>query len=132
MSEKKQILFVDDDEFILLCYTRLLGKRFSMETALGPIKAIEALEKEEFAVVAADMRMPEMNGIDLLRRVNEKSPATVGILMSGNTEQEEIRNHGSTEAIFKLVSKPCPTADLIQIIEEALELHRNNSLGEFR
>ncbi|HLQ76804.1 MAG TPA: response regulator [Terriglobia bacterium] len=130
MSAKKQILFVDDDEFILSCYRRLLGKRFTLETALGPALAIEALKQGPFEVVASDIRMPGMNGIELLRKVKEQSPETVGILMTGNVEMDDAQVVGNRDLFFKLLSKPCSTEDLIKALEESLERYRVNTQAE--
>jgi len=126
MIAKKQVLFVDDDELILSCFERVLAKRFTMETAPGPAKAIEAFSNGTFAVVATDMRMPGMNGIELLRKVKERNPETVGILLTGNLESDTVAGSGADNLCFKLLSKPCPTADLIAAIEEALEQYRLN------
>jgi DNA-binding NtrC family response regulator len=132
MAAKKQILFVDDDVFILSCYKRLLGKRFIVETALGPGMAIEALKEGPFAVIASDLRMPGMNGIELLKKVKADTPETVCMLLTGNGEHGDPEVSGQKDLVFKLLSKPCETADLIRAIEECLEQYRLNTQVEIR
>jgi len=127
MAAKKQILFVDDDELILSCYRRLLARHFTVETALGPVKAIEALKEGPFAVVASDLRMPGMSGIELLKKVKIESPETVGILVTGNGESYDAEVSDHKDLIFKLLSKPCATVELISAIEESLEQYRRNT-----
>jgi DNA-binding NtrC family response regulator len=127
MCAKKQILFVDDDDLILSCFERLFAKRFTMETASGAAQAMEALKDSSFAVVATDMRMPGMNGIELLRKIKERNPETVGILLTGNPESDSTGNSGADTPCYKVLSKPCPTEDLIAAIEESLEQYRLNT-----
>lgn len=127
MKEKKQVLFVDDDELVLSCYQRLLGRHFSVETALGAARALEVMKEVPFAVIAADLLMPEMNGIELLKSVKSEFPETVGLLLTGNVELDDADVSRSRGLIFRLLSKPCPTADLIAAVEAALEQHRINT-----
>ena len=60
----KKILFVDDEPNVLAAFQRQLRKQFDLVTAEGPVAGLAALQNgHEFAVVVADMRMPEMNGV---------------------------------------------------------------------
>ena len=64
------ILLVDDDSNILEGYRRSLGREFRLETALGGVQALElATEHGPYAVVVSDMRMPVMDGIQLLSEI---------------------------------------------------------------
>ena len=127
MNAKKQILFVDDDELILTCFKRLLGNRYKIGTALGADRALEAIKHDSYAVVASDMRMPGMNGIELLRKIKETSPEIVGILLTGNPEFQDSGGLESDNGYFRRIAKPCPTADLVAAIEEALEQYSLNT-----
>lgn len=121
MSKKRLILFVDDEELVLLCFERLLGRRFDLEFAGGPDQALEAVStRGPYAVVVSDMGMPGMNGIELLSKVKQACPDTVGLLLSGNAEFDEADEAIRQGIVFRLVQKPCPTEELIQILEEAL------------
>src|SRR5882672_9906537 len=63
----KKILFVDDEPNILAAYQRHLRKQFSVEIAVGPVAGLAAIQNpREFGVVVADMRMPEMSGVEFL------------------------------------------------------------------
>jgi DNA-binding NtrC family response regulator len=123
----EKILIVDDDEMVLSCFGRLLGRHFSVETALGPQRGIEALvNRGPFAVVLSDMRMPGLSGIALLEKAKELSPLTVGLILTGNSEYEGIQNALKNGTIFRLLQKPCPSAELMGALEDALALYRKN------
>ena len=68
----ERILFVDDEKFVLETFQRNLRGKFTVETAEGPKFALKKLEAAEFAVVVADMRMPNMSGAELLEEGPEK------------------------------------------------------------
>jgi DNA-binding NtrC family response regulator len=122
MSEK--ILMVDDDQLILDCFGRLLSSRFDVETACGPEAALAAVSaRGPFAVMVTDLRMPGLDGVQLLKRVKEISSGTVGIVLSGNadmTDPQLVEN----PAIFRILDKPCPSATLIAVLNDALK-HRH-------
>src|SRR5713226_129196 len=95
----KKILFVDDEPNILAAYQRQLRKHFSVEIAVGPVAGLAALQNpRDFAVVVADMRMPEMNGVEFLVKVKTAAPETVRMMLTGNADQTtaiEAINEGS-------------------------------------
>src|ERR1700756_2415368 len=123
MSEK--ILLVDDDRYILDGYRRSLRSEFSMETAQSGQEALELLEdKTAYAVVISDMRMPGMDGIELLKRVKKVSPDTARIMLTGNAEVQtaiEAINEGS---IFRFLIKPCSKETIAKSITSALVQYR--------
>lgn len=120
MSNTK-ILFVDDDEKLLKGIMRQQGDDFDLWTALGGREALEIIHSEgPFAVVVSDMRMPEMNGVALLKRIREISPDTVRMMLTGfaelNTTIEAI-NEGN---IFRFLAKPCSEQDMANSLNAAL------------
>src|ERR1700722_15579286 len=106
----KKILLVDDEPNVLSAFQRQLSRRFEVQTALGPIEGLAALkEAQEFAVVGADMRMPEMSGVEFLAIVKQRAPDVVRMMLTGNADQAtaiEAINHGN---IFRFLNKPCST-----------------------
>ena len=123
MSNK--ILIVDDDEMILMCFERVLGRRFNIETALGSKRGLELVTSGgPYAVVLSDLRMPGISGMDLVARAKALSRETVCILLSGNADIEETKGAVRSGIVFRLVEKPCPPDELIQILEEALALNK--------
>jgi response regulator RpfG family c-di-GMP phosphodiesterase len=113
-----KILLVDDDEAILAGYQRNLRKRFDLDLATSGAAALELLDSEvSYAAVVADMHMPGMNGLELLRRVMELCPETTRIMITGAADQQtaaDAVNHGQ---VFRFLSKPCTPEALLEAIE---------------
>src|SRR5208282_667625 len=84
-----RILCVDDDSNILLGYQRALRKQFQIDVALGGAEGLAAVRDQgPYAVIVADMRMPAMNGVQLLAKVREIAPDTVRMMLTGNADQQ--------------------------------------------
>jgi DNA-binding NtrC family response regulator len=120
-----KILLVDDDDLVLACFQRLLSPHFSLDVALGPLEALTAISTHgPYAVVVSDMRMPGLNGLQLLTRVKEMSPNTIGIILSGDLNSLDTVD---CDLVFRAIEKPCPFDQLIDIIREAITCHHQLS-----
>jgi response regulator RpfG family c-di-GMP phosphodiesterase len=126
MTEK--ILFVDDEPHVLQSIKRQLRKRFTLEIAEGGGEALKVLkEKGPFAVIVSDMRMPEMNGVELLSKVKDLYPDTVRLMLTGNADQETAMDAVNTGHIFRFLTKPCPPATFITSLALAQRQYRLQS-----
>jgi response regulator RpfG family c-di-GMP phosphodiesterase len=120
-----KILFVDDEASILGAYPLLLGKQFTVETAVGGKAGLTALETiGPYAVVVADMQMPEMNGLEYLMQAEALAPDTVRIMLTGNLDQETVTNAVNKGHVFRFLNKPCPQPELVRTLNEALTHYR--------
>lgn len=123
MTDK--ILFVDDEVQILNSMKRQLRKRFSVETAQSGKEALKKFKEEgPFAVVVSDMRMPEMDGIQLLSSIKDMYPDTVRLMLTGNADQETATEAVNKGQIFRFLTKPCSTPLLITSLALALRQYR--------
>ncbi|WP_028584306.1 HD domain-containing phosphohydrolase [Desulfogranum mediterraneum] len=121
----ERILFVDDDPNILQSIKRQFRKRFSLEVAEGGEQALELLKRTEpFAVIVTDMRMPGMNGVELLGKVKDLYPEMVRLMLTGNADQETAMEAVNTGHVFRFLTKPCPPATFITAIALAQRQHR--------
>lgn len=117
---KHSVLVVDDDPSILEGYRRVLGSHFELYLACGPFQGIEKLEGgPDYSVVVADMRMPEMNGIEFLKRVRARSPQTRRIMLSGDAEQSTAVDAVNLGQVSAFLSKPCPSQQLLAAVTAA-------------
>jgi response regulator RpfG family c-di-GMP phosphodiesterase len=106
MSEK--ILLVDDEQNVLLGYQRLLHKEFQTDTAVGGSRALIAIQtRGPYAVVLSDMRMPEVDGIQLLTRVKYLAPDTVRMMLTGYADVQTALSAVNEGNIFRFLTKPC-------------------------
>ncbi len=102
------ILYVDDDPNILAACRRSLGRKLNLTTAQSGAEGLEIIRKSApFAVVLADMRMPEMDGIEFLCQVRKLSPDTVGMMLTGNSDQETAKGAVNRGRVFRFLTKPC-------------------------
>jgi DNA-binding NtrC family response regulator len=104
----ERILLVDDDNNILDGYRRSLSREFSMETALGVEEALRLVaDSGPYAVVVSDMRMPGMDGIQLLGKIKDLPPDATRAMLTGNAEIETVINAINEDSIFRFLTKPC-------------------------
>lgn len=123
MTEK--ILFVDDEEKVLDSIRRDLRKRFHIYTAGSGIEALDILKEQgPFAVIVSDMRMPFMDGIQLLAAVKDQYPETVRLMLTGNADQETATEAVNKGQIFRFLNKPCSTSTLAMAIALAQRQYR--------
>jgi response regulator RpfG family c-di-GMP phosphodiesterase len=121
----EKILLVDDDSNILEGYRRGLIREFLLETALGGEQALTlAAENGPYAVVVSDMRMPGMDGIQLLSRIKALSPDTIRVMLTGNTDTETAINAINEGSIFRFLNKPCSKEVMAKTITAALMQYR--------
>lgn len=123
MPEK--ILLVDDEINILDGYRRSLSREFVMETALGGEQASKlATENGPYAVVVSDMRMPGMDGIQLLSSIKALSPDTIRVMLTGNSDVDTAINAINEGSIFRFLNKPCSKELMAKTLTAALVQYR--------
>jgi CheY-like chemotaxis protein len=123
MAEK--ILLVDDDANVLDAYRRSLSREFLIETALGGQQAVKlATDSGPYAVVVSDMRMPGMDGIQLLSRIKAISPDTIRVMLTGNAEMDTAVNAINEGSIFRFLNKPCSKETMAKTLTAALVQYR--------
>ncbi len=121
----RRILCVDDEPNVLQAFERQFRKRFELQTALGPERALEAIATGgPFAVVVSDLRMPGMDGITFLTRVREKAPDSVRIILTGQADLDTAIAAVNQGNVFQFLTKPCPPEMLARALDAGLEHHR--------
>lgn len=120
---KKQILFVDDEPHILDGLRRMLRpvrKEWDMHFASGGFEALEILRSHEVDVVVSDMRMPGMDGAELLTRVMREYPRVVRIVLSGYSDLDVVVR--TVLPAHQYLSKPCSPEMLKSVIDRACKV----------
>ena len=118
----EQILFVDDEQYILDGISRRLGRKYKIITANSGQKGLEVFKSQgPFPVVVSDMQMPEMNGIEFLQKIRELSKDTICMMLTGNADQKTAVDAINEGSIFRFYTKPCEMTAMEQGIEAALK-----------
>ncbi len=118
---KNEILFVDDQLGIIKAFERQFRRLFSVRTADSAAQALEILDSEgPYCVIVTDMRMPGMDGVQLLARVKELYPDMVRIMLTGDSDLQTAIEAVNSGQIFRFLSKPCNPQTLTETLEQAL------------
>jgi CheY-like chemotaxis protein/anti-sigma regulatory factor (Ser/Thr protein kinase) len=120
MSSAKTILLVEDDPAMHEVFRALLATTaWELASAVSGFAALGMVEARPYDLVITDVRMPGMDGIELLRRIREMRPGTKVIVMTAdNTPQALV---GSLrELAYTYISKPFSPAAVVELIEQAL------------
>ncbi|MDZ7290495.1 MAG: sigma-54 dependent transcriptional regulator [candidate division KSB1 bacterium] len=118
------ILVVDDEQSVRESLARVLEREhYQVFPASSGEEALRCLEKESVHVVLSDLKMPEMSGLELLRRVKTVAPATEVILITGHGTIE-IAVEAMKQGAYDFITKPFRRAEIIKAVEKALEKRR--------
>lgn len=120
---KRRILFVDDEPRVLSGLQRMLRSmrnEWDMKFAENGFKALEMLSQDSFDVVVSDMRMPGMDGAELLEQIRQLYPSIVRIVLSGHSDQEMILK--SILPAHRFLSKPCDSMVIISTVKRSCAL----------
>jgi response regulator RpfG family c-di-GMP phosphodiesterase len=116
---KNWVLLVDDEVNILNSYRRNLRGLVEFDVADSGHKALELMSARAYSVIVTDMQMPEMNGIELLKKVRELAPETVRVMLTGNADQKTAIDAVNIGDIFRFLNKPCSTELLVNVFNDA-------------
>lgn len=132
-SVLRHVLFVDDEPSILSGLRRMLHSmrgRWRMTFVPSGGAALEVLESDPADVVVSDMRMPGMDGAELLAEVQRRWPGTVRMILSGFADEGAALR--SVPVAHRFLNKPCDAADLARAVSSACELQDRLSRPELR
>ena len=121
MDENHIILIVEDEESLLKLFSEFLSQRgYRVDTAPNGASACEKLRGHIYDLVLIDLKLPDMNGIELVKLVKEASPETISVIISGHATIELTLDAISLGA-FDFLLKPVQLAKLAIVVENGLE-----------
>ena len=114
-----KILLVDDEQGFVEAMAKRLGKRgFTVGTALSGADGLKSLENDPVDVVVLDVKMPGMDGIEVLKTIKALYPLTEVIMLTGHATVESAIE-GMKFGAFDYLMKPCEMEELLRKIDEA-------------
>jgi two-component system NtrC family response regulator len=120
-KQKKSILIVDDDKYILNIFSRILQKQgYTVDTAETGQEAIEKLGTKEYNLALIDVKLPDTDGTDLLAKIHTIQPNMIKIAITGFPSLEDatkVMDQGATAYLVK----PVKSKELVKIIAEKLK-----------
>jgi response regulator RpfG family c-di-GMP phosphodiesterase len=120
---KPRILMVDDEPDLLAGMVRALRfEPFDLVTATDGVAALDLLQNRgPFAVIVSDLRMPAMDGVQLLGRARALCPDTVRILFTGQPDMDTAIAAVNEGAIFRFITKPCSRVTMALALKNSIE-----------
>ncbi len=121
---KKRIIFVDDEPNILNGLRRMLRsmrKEYGFSYAESGRDALEQMSVKPFDIVFSDMRMPGMDGAELLQTMQEEYPHAIRIMLTGQADDESVLK--TIGCVHQFLAKPCDPEKLKDIIRRSTALH---------
>jgi len=134
MSKKISILIVDDEESVRdSLYNWFLEDGFNVKCSENALKALSILKKSRFDIILADIKMPKMDGLELLRRIKSFDKDSIVIIMTAfatvDTAVQALK-----EGAYDYITKPFDPDDLSHLIRNATKqialIHENETLKE--
>lgn len=121
--KQRRVLVVDDEAGILHATERILGPRTELRSCRRPLEALDVAAEFRPELALLDVRMPEMDGFDLLARLKEAHPDLDVILMTGSVNETDAKlARAIREKAFFFLQKPFEREVLITLVERWHEL----------
>ncbi len=139
----KAILFVDDEPMSTKWFEKSFSKDYTIYCANSAEAALTTMQLfgDDIAVVVSDFRMPERDGLELLRTLNQTHPWIVKILVSAYADKDLVIQAINQQLVFKVLEKPWDDKLMRRSLKEALAMfqqsltsrdHMENSIGGMR
>ncbi|MFC1561558.1 response regulator [candidate division KSB1 bacterium] len=122
---KQRILAVDDEPHILVLLERIIGEKtpYYLKTTNNPLEVFDILENEQFDLIITDLKMPGMDGMDLLHKIKEQGRKEEVIIMTAYGSLESA-TEALSQGVFDYITKPFKKDQFLITIDRAMRLQR--------
>lgn len=118
----KNILLVDDDEQVLQAFsTAFEASDYTVICTRSAVEALVVLEGLTIDIAVCDLKMPDMSGIELLKRIKKNRPSTIRILLGSQADEKLVLNSLLDNIAKAHIFKPWGDAELKRIIKQVLD-----------
>lgn len=116
------VVYVDDERPNRVVFEQSLKADFRIKTVVSAKAALELLDQEDVAVLVSDVRMPEMDGLELLRIAKEKHPQTLRMVITAYSDVDPILRAINEGLVARYIVKPWNRDELRQVLRWATEV----------
>ncbi len=116
------VLYVDDERANRIVFEQSLKSEFTIKTVADAKSALDVLAREDVAVLVSDIRMPEVDGLELLRIAKDKFPNTIRMVITAFSDVDPILLAINEGLVARYIVKPWDREELIQVLRWATEL----------
>lgn len=124
MGDKTRVLFVDDEPDVLSGMKRMLRPmrtEFDMDFVLGGQEALDLMAEQPCDIIVSDMRMPGMDGSELLTKIKQDYPNTIRLMLTGYADDEAVLR--TVGVAHQFMAKPCDSEGLKLVLQTVSVLH---------
>ena len=124
------ILLVDDEPEVLNAISRVLRRDYDISKANSAHEALSILEHTDVDIILSDIRMPNLDGIELLRIIKRNKPAIARVLLSGYSDMDQSQKAIEDNVASIILTKPWDNFELkniLKIILKAQQLEIENN-----
>jgi len=119
-AKEIKLLLVDDEKsYVKVLSKRLSRRNFDVTTAFSGSEAIQALRRVDFDVAVLDLKMPDMDGLEVLK-IFKKMYSKMEVIMLSGHESEHAAREGVKYGAFEYLAKPCDIEKLIDTVRKSL------------
>ena len=120
MSEFKVLLVDDETDFVETLVKRLRKRKLDVRAASSGQQALDMLSESPSDVVVLDVKMPDMDGIETLRRIKKIAPGVEVVMLTGHANVE-VAMQGLELGAFDYLMKPIDIDDLLYKLQDAFK-----------
>ncbi len=126
-KSSKHVLIVDDDTFVLRILAKIFQKEgYIVDTAQSGQEALTKIENGLCDAAIIDVKLQDMNGLDLLDKIQAIAPCVVKIILTGYPSDED-QARALSQGADHYFAKPVKSEQLIATLEDTLETHRRRT-----
>jgi DNA-binding response OmpR family regulator len=121
---RMRLLLVDDEEgYVSILSKRLSKRNFEVTVALSGSQGIQAVRRQDFHVAVLDLKMEDMDGIEVLKVFKKMDPNLAVIMLTGHGSEQAARD-GMAFGASDYLTKPCELEELVEKIRNAAKVRR--------
>jgi len=118
----EKIALIDDEPVFLDIYSKTLGKKYEIVTAMDGEGGLELVEREKPALVLVDIRMPKMDGLEMIRQMKDKGLMNMPVIVLTNLVEDEKVSQAIELGVKDYIAKEDTTAaEILKKVEQVLE-----------